>query len=438
MKTVSDDPELNRRLEQARQENQNTPVAEPDKILDIRRAKFDGREFERQADGKWLDEWGYQLDMQEGKLTVIRPLNQWGPMWETNSLARWEGKPIPDREWFMEGWIPRAEVVGLYGKPGARKSTLLLQLMIASVLGKGFGSCPKLLKGPCYGLFCEDDQFEIARRAKAILDRYQATFADVQDCHPESLTNAKLTEFVTFRRGIMISSPAWEQFVEEIKRFKPVFSCLDVAPDFFGGNEIDRSQVHQFLQLLHRTAAQFNTTIVFSHHPSLRGIADKTMSSGSTGWEGKPRARIVISDPEQDDDDEAPTDSDRRLIELVKANYAKAGQQMRFVLRNGVFIPEDIDPQAQAKRSPADNAAAERAFLDRLKTRIEEGRYVSNAKATAVYAPAILAGNGFPMRTLESAMNRLFDQKILRWDGKQRGNDRWLITKPKTRSPDDE
>jgi hypothetical protein len=40
--------------------------------------------------------------------------------------------------------------------------------------------------------------------------------------------------------------------------------------------------------------------ILFSAHPSQRGIASGRLDSGNTGWEGKVRARLTLHDPEQE------------------------------------------------------------------------------------------------------------------------------------------
>jgi hypothetical protein len=411
--------------------SKNPFAEEPDQLLTLQRTQMDGREFIREADGRWFDEWRNELLLENGQI-VIRKTHT--PVWTTHSLQRWAYQPIPPLQWFMENWIPLGQVVGLYGKPGSRKSTLLLQWMIASCLGRGFGPC-QLLTGPCYGLFCEDSHAEIARRAQQILTGYDASFDDLEDCHAESLVDAQLTHFFTFRRsGTMTPTPAWEKFTSDLDHLKPVFVVLDVAANFFSGNEINRTETTAFLRRLDQTANERKFALLFSYHPSLRGLKEGTLASGNTAWEGSVRARITIEDPtdnEEADDEETPiyrlpNQSDRRTITLVKSNYARAGATINLTVKDGFFLPTDLDPD-NTITTVADKALAERTFLDRLQKTLAQGNNVSNSKNSRTYAPHALAGDGCNAKILEGAMRRLFNRGTLKFDGAKRHVQKWII-----------
>jgi len=49
--------------------------------------------------------------------------------------ADWHGQPVPKREWFLDGLIPRRQVTILNGDGGVGKSLLALQIAAASALG---------------------------------------------------------------------------------------------------------------------------------------------------------------------------------------------------------------------------------------------------------------------------------------------------------------
>lgn len=399
------------------------------------RARFEGREFTRDIQGRWVDEWGNQIQtdkkgdlvLTNGKPTLIKPTED---AWVTHSLARWQGKTAAPQDWFIENWLPIGQTFGLYGRPGSRKSTLLLQWMIAGCLGRKFGNVLEpLAQGPCYGLFCEDGENEIFRRAEAMLTGYRASFADLQHCHAESLVHANLTTFVTFRRsGLMVPTPAWEKFLRDLDNFKPVFVCLDVLANFFGGNEISRNETTAFIRLLDKTADERGFACAYAAHPSLRGLKDGTLTSGSTGWEGGTRALGTLADPSDEDDDELDENtpqpksktalfnrSQRRILTLAKTNYAQNGQEMDLTFRNGMFIPTDIDPKTAPLRGFQRELAARAKFKDLLDAITQQGRYVHDTRTSPDrYAPNVFASHpnkgSFKKADFEKAMRTLLDK----------------------------
>ena len=386
----------------------------------VQRAQFDGREFTREADGRWFDERRAELVVEDGRPTIKRPLIE---PYVRHSLARWHGQEIPSRRWFMDEWIPIGQVVSLYGRPGSRKSTLLLQWMIAATLGRGFGPCEHLAYGPAYGLFCEDSANEIARRALAILTQYGASFRDMRDCHAESLVDAHLTEFVTFRRsGLMETTPAWDKFIADIDDIRPVFVCLDVAADFFGGDEVRRRESSAFLRLLDKTASEKHFALVFSAHPSLRGLKDRSLMSGNTGWEGKVRARITLEDPtDEDEETDKPlhNQSDQRTLTLAKANYGKAGAAIDLIVRDGFFLPADLDPKAASLKGISREIAARSKFIELLDAVTTPDRWVHDSPSNKTrYAPKVFATHpdrgSFTERDFAKAMKYLLDTKRIR------------------------
>ena len=93
-------------------------------------------------------------------------------------LARYDSEPIPAREWGVPERFPRRNVCLLSGEGGRGKSIILLQLAAAHVLGKDWlRSLPE--QGPVIMVNAEDEEGEIVRRLKPILDHYGARFADV-------------------------------------------------------------------------------------------------------------------------------------------------------------------------------------------------------------------------------------------------------------------
>ena len=75
-------------------------------------------------------------------------------------VTKWEGQPIPRRDWLVENFIPMRNVTLLTGDGGLGKSTLLVQLMTSASLGLPWLGLP-VLKVPTLGLFAEDDEDEL-------------------------------------------------------------------------------------------------------------------------------------------------------------------------------------------------------------------------------------------------------------------------------------
>jgi len=384
--------------------------------------QFEGREYVREVDGRWI---GSDRSVLQNKPSghVVDPPPR---LWKTHCLAKWDGETIPSRRWFMPDWLPLGQCTGLYGIPGIRKSLFVLQAMIAGALDKAFCGI-QLEPGPVLGLFCEDTDEEIARRAECILRLYDADFADLGNCHYTALVGAPLTEFITFTRGGTMSlAPPFLTFREQLGDLKPVLAVLDTAPDFFGGNENARREVHAFIRLLDRLAQEFDCALLFSAHPSRRGIAEGSIDSGSTGWEGKVRARLVLHDPaaeetedETDNQQAGRRQDDERVLTRAKSNYAAPGAKIELVIRDGAFWPKVIDPATAPLRGPMHDAAVDAKFLELMANVKASGAYVNDSRSVPDrYAPAVFGRHpdrgGFKTTDFTKAMARLMGKGRIR------------------------
>src|SRR3979409_47543 len=80
----------------------------------------------------------------------------------------WQGKSVPDRQWFVEGLIPDRTVTNLSGDGGSGKTEIILQLIAAASLqtdwfGQGVSPWPCLYYG------AEDESDELHRRLETIV-----------------------------------------------------------------------------------------------------------------------------------------------------------------------------------------------------------------------------------------------------------------------------
>src|SRR5262249_13866397 len=204
---------------------------------------------------------------------------------------------------------------------------------------------------------------------------------------------------------------------------RPKMIALDTAADIFGGNEINRAQVRQFIGLLRKMAIAGNSAVLVALHPSLTGINTGTGLSGSTARHNSVRSRAYLTSDNESEDDKDNQDSGLRKLHFKKNNYgpisANVTLQWKTIGQGGVYIPASSGSSALDKA--AADARAEHVFLDLLRRYASQGREVSH-KAGPSYAPALFAKETGAeklaakdrKRALEGAMNGLFEAKKIK------------------------
>jgi RecA-family ATPase len=345
------------------------------------------------------------------------------PLWETCRLDVWarSGQAIPPRSWIMEDWIPSGQTTGLYGVSGVLKTMFLLQLMMAASAGLAFCGLP-IAAVPVYGLFCEDTRDEILRRVQRIAQFYQRNLEQFPSFHFASLVGQMDSELLLFDLGKRQLGPAFNQFTQELDCYQPGLVVLDTLPDFFGGEEINRRQTSQFIRMLDGISMRYGCAIVCAAHPSMRGRASGRLDSGNTGIEAKMRARLTLHDPgDQAEEDETPEErayriavnpTGKRILTRQNSNYAKPGETIELVIKNGVFAPASIDPAEAARRGPNRDRAVQTLVVELLTQTKQEGRYVNNVPLhPATYAPRVFAPH--PLNRKLNANKKEFERAMM-------------------------
>jgi RecA-family ATPase len=332
-------------------------------------------------------------------------------------LARYDTEQIPAREWGVPDRFPRRNVVLLSGHGGIGKSILLLQLAVAHVLGKDWlRSMPEL--GPVLLVNCEDEGDELARRLQPILDHYRASFAEIDNLHifplvelPDTATGQLLA--IAGRNGIVQPTPLYAALVERASQVKPICIVIDNVADVFGGSEIDRVQVRQFVGLMRQLARAANGYVILSAHPSVRGLENKSGLSGSTQWHNSTRARAFLRAPadadKSDNDGEGPVGPER-VLEFMKSNYSPLAERVELRWAGGHFQPA---PTPSAPELAAARSAADALFLKLLDKLTNEGVNLSGNPTANNYAPRRFADTKeakqakIGVQSLTDAMSRL-------------------------------
>ena len=195
----------------------------------------------------------------------------------------WQGKP-PKREWIIDEWLPRGYVTALYGDGGVGKSLLAQQLMACLATGKswlGLRTTPMRV----YGLMCEDDGNELWRRQYSINQTLGLRMEDLNNIRFVSRVGSNNLLMTFDGKDAGKHTELFHKLMADITEFAPDVVILDTAADLFGGNEINRTQVRQFVQnVCGNIARSINGAVVLCAHPSDSGIQRNTGTGGSTAW----------------------------------------------------------------------------------------------------------------------------------------------------------
>jgi RecA-family ATPase len=227
----------------------------------------------------------------------------------------WQGKPVPERQWFVEGLIPDRTVTNLSGAGGSGKTEIILQLIAASSLQtQWFGKAVSI--GPCLYYGAEDEADELHRRLETIVRRAGRQLSELEGIRliPMAGLDAVLAE--PDRKGTLAATAIFPKLEAKAKALRPKLIVIDPSADVFGGDEINRSQVRKFVSMLRGLAIDSDCAVLLLSHPSLSGLNSGTGTSGSTAWNNSVRSRLYLEIP-----NESP---DARVLKVVKANPGRS------------------------------------------------------------------------------------------------------------------
>jgi RecA-family ATPase len=288
----------------------------------------------------------------------------------------------------------------LSGDGGLGKTILALMLGTALSTKKdwlGFAA----MQGPFLYVGAEDDADEIHRRLDQIRLEMGLGWDGFVDFHYKSLVGEDAI-LATFDRSsqTMKATPRLLALEDKIAGLGAVCCAIDTSADVFGGDEINRTQVRQFIGLLRGICRRTHCSILLLSHPSVAGMASGSGISGSTAWNNSVRSRLYL---------EMGEDDDARTLKFMKSNYGPKGKPMALRYQRGLFLQDE----AVTARSPAEIDAMFLVMLDKY---TEQGRLVS-ANKSSTYAPKVFAddkGCGFKSGDLKDAMDRLLERKEIR------------------------
>jgi len=208
---------------------------------------------------------------------------------ELFSLADLKGK-APEVQWGWHEYMPVGETTLLYADGGAGKSMVALQLACSIALGQPMFGVPTK-KGKVLFISCEDDKGDLHRRLENIEKNMMVTRDQLSDVHILTVEDGML---MTFEKDEGRRTKFYD-YVDALCREHSYTSVtIDTAADTFGGNEIIKSEVRQYVRSLTALARRNSTAVFMLAHPSQAGMSSGLGTSGNVGWNNSARSRIYM------------------------------------------------------------------------------------------------------------------------------------------------
>ncbi len=345
------------------------------------------------------DPWADMPDLDDYGLSV-------SSLVDASELGHYQPKP---REWTVDELIPKYQVTLLTGDGGVGKSLLALQLTTSIATGLPWVGC-QAVTGRALYISAEDDMDELHRRMWDIAAGYQVALSNVNALRLWSLVGQDTVIASIAPDNTIQPTPLFQSIVSQIATLRPEVVVFDTLANLYAGNENDRAQVQQFMNLLRSIAVQYQCAVVLLAHPSKSGQVTGDGTSGSTAWHNAVRSRLYLT-REQAQDGIEP-DPKRRVLDHMKANYGSDDNQLVMRWDKGCFVPVGPDELAATNSKLIE---AEAAFLRLLDERNAQGRGVNDVTTTSNYAPKVFAemGQGISKKIYALAMESLFMKGVI-------------------------
>jgi RecA-family ATPase len=317
-------------------------------------------------------------DQAQTRAATVAPKTEPPPKPKIVSPSTLVGSP-PAREWIVREWLPVGVVTGLYGDGGLGKSLIAQQLQTATGISRGRWLGLAAEPVASLGVYCEDSEDELWRRQDNINRSYNIERTDIARVNwmPRIGEDNLLMTFG--RNGVGELTAFYAQVLEAALDFKARLVIVDTASDTYGGDENNRGQVRQYIsRALGSIALKIKGAVILCAHPSRTGLNSGEGDGGSTGWSNAFRSRLFLHAPAQEKGE--PPDSDARILERRKANYAARNDALNLRWREGVFEPD-------GEASDPAKADAEEVFLDLVRDAEKRISTVSDNTRAGNYAP---------------------------------------------------
>ncbi len=139
------------------------------------------------------------------------------PTPQTLYVPTLQDRPIPERQWIVEDWIPKSYVTGLSGDGGIGKTLLGQQLLTCVAAGLSFLGV-KTAQMKVLGVFCEDNDDELHRRQANINSYYNIEWGDLEYMQWQSWVGCDNVLMEFLRDNVGTPTAAYEALRKEVKK----------------------------------------------------------------------------------------------------------------------------------------------------------------------------------------------------------------------------
>jgi RecA-family ATPase len=254
--------------------------------------------------------------------------------------------PVP--AFIVPDWLPQNAVTLFAGDGGSGKSLIALQLAVCIAAGRSFMGLPVQRRRVAF-LSLEDDQDKLHWRLANVCRWFDIELASLHDwliVWDGERSEAALASET--HDGLMFG-PAYIWTATAMAETRAEVLVLDNASDSFDANENARRLVRRFFRMLRSLVPTTGAILLLAHVDKSAAKAGQTTHgfSGSTAWSNSARSRWYLR---QDDDGES------LVLELQKANHAKAGAaiRMRWNAEAHLFVGDLAFPATKLDRELAE------------------------------------------------------------------------------------
>jgi RecA-family ATPase len=240
------------------------------------------------------------------------------------------------------------------------------------------------------------------------------------------------------KSGQVKPTTLYQELCKLIEEFEPTLVIMANRVNIFSVNQNDDVHARQCLALLDAIVKNYQCTVIMPGHPSLGQLASGSGSSGSVQWSNGCRHRLYLSRPKKNnsaEDSPSEDDRDKRILEVMKANWGPQGVGLMLRWTDWFFQADDEDlmlqpepgetPAEAKKRAHEEQVAnAEHEFLRMLDRATAQGIALSAQPTSRTNAATMFARNAafsdchfrgdLGYRILVQAMTNLFKKGTIK------------------------